>query len=79
MNFEIIKKEIDKWDPIGLLSHAPVDEYDEESREILLNFQNSKEQNGRLIHAVFSKAFGLTFTKSAEECTVIAEKIMENE
>ena len=25
INFEIIKKEIDKWDPIDLLNHAPPD------------------------------------------------------
>ena len=28
MNFEIVKKEIDKWDPLDLLSHTPPDEYD---------------------------------------------------
>ena len=44
MNFETIKKEIDMWDPIDLLNHAPPDEYDIESREILLNFQHGIEQ-----------------------------------
>lgn len=28
MNFGIIKKEIDKWDPIELLACTPPDEYD---------------------------------------------------
>ena len=42
MNFEIIKKVIDKWDPIDLLDHAPPDEYDIESWEILLKFQNKE-------------------------------------
>ena len=79
MNFEIIKKVIDKWDPIDLLDHAPPDEYDIESREILLKFQHSIEQNGMVIYEVFSKAFGMTFTKSVDECVSIAKKKMEQE
>lgn len=79
MNFEIIKKEIDKWDPIDLLNYTPSDEYDIESREILLKFQHSVEQNGMLIHKVFSEDFGTTFTKSVDECTCIAKRIMEQE
>ncbi|MDO4398066.1 MAG: DUF1871 domain-containing protein [Oscillospiraceae bacterium] len=78
MNFEIIKKEIDKWDPIDLLNHAPLNEYDSESKEILLKFQNNIEQNGTVIYEVFSKAFGITFTKSVDECVSIAKKIMEH-
>ena len=78
MNFEIIKKEIDKWDPIDLLNHAPSNEYDSESKEILLKFQNNIEQNGTVIYEVFSKAFGITFTKSVDECVSIAKKIMEH-
>ena len=79
MNFEIIKKEIDKWDPIDLLKHAPSDEYDIESREILLKLQYNIEQNGMVIYEVFSKAFGITFTKSVDECVSIAKKMMEQE
>jgi hypothetical protein len=74
INFEIIKKVIDKWDPIDLLDYAPPDEYDIESREILLKFQHSIEQNGMVIYEVFSKAFGMTFTKSVDECVSIAKK-----
>ena len=79
MNFEIIKKEIDKWDPIDLLNHAPPDEYDIESGEILLKFKHSIEQNGMVIYDVFSKAFGITFTKSVDECVSRAKKMMEQE
>lgn len=79
MNFEIVKKEIDKWDPLDLLSHTPPDEYDIESREILLKFQRSIEQNGMIIYEVFSEAFGITFTKSMDECICIAKKMMEQE
>lgn len=77
MNFEIIKKEIDKWDPLDMLGYAPSDEYDIESREILMKFQHSVEKNGIIIHEVFSEAFGMTFTKSVDECICIAKRIME--
>lgn len=77
MNFEIIKKEIDKWDPIDLLAHAPSDEYDIESREILSRFRQDIEQNGMIIYEVFLKAFGTTFTKNVNECVNIAKKIMK--
>lgn len=80
MNFEIIKKEIDKWDPIGLLDYAPADEYDIESREIMLRFchdQHDIEQNGMIIYEVFSEAFGTSFTKSITECISIAKSIMK--
>ena len=65
MNFKIIKREIDQWDPIDLLNHAPPDEY--------------VDQNGMMIYEVFSKAFGTTFTKSIDECVCIAKKMMEQE
>ena len=78
MNFETIRKEIDKWDPIDLLSHTPSDEYDIESREIFLKFQNDTEQNGMTIYEVFVKSFGATFTKSVNECIGIAKRIMES-
>lgn len=77
MNFKIIKKEIDKWDPINLLPHAPSDEYDIESREILSKFQYDIEQNGMVIYEVFSKAFGTTFTKNVNECINISKKNYE--
>ncbi len=79
MNFEIIKKVIDKWDPIDLLDHAPPDEYDVESREILLKFQDDTTQNGKVIYEVFSEVFGAAFTKNIDECVCIAQKMMEQE
>lgn len=63
MNFEIIKKEIDKWDPIDLLDHAPLDEYDIESGEILLKFQHSIEQNGMVICGYNFREFSI-YTKN---------------
>ena len=79
INFEIIKKEIDKWDPIDLLNHAPPDEYNIESMEISSKFEHNAEQNGMIIYEVFSEAFGITFTKSIDECICIAKKMMERE
>lgn len=79
INFDIIKKEIDKWDPIDLLNHAPPDEYDIESMEISSKFEHNAEQNGMIIYEVFSEAFGITFTKSIDECICIAKKMMERE
>ena len=57
-----------------MLNHAPSDEYDTESREVLLKFQHSIEQNGMIIYEVLSKVFGTTFTKSVDECVCIAKK-----
>ncbi|MGM9595107.1 MAG: hypothetical protein ACI3VG_02755 [Oscillospiraceae bacterium] len=50
MNFGIIKKEIDKWDPIELLACTPPDEYDIESEKIASKFQNDAEQDGMMIY-----------------------------
>lgn len=78
MNFGIIKKEIDKWDPIELLACTPSDEYDIESEKIASKFQNGTQQNGEMIYEVFLEAFGTTFAKSVDECVAIAERIQES-
>lgn len=77
MNFDIIKKEIDKWDPIELLACTPSDEYDAESEKIASKFQNDTQQNGMVIYEVFSEAFETGFTESLDECTAIAKRIQE--
>lgn len=78
MNFGIIKKEIDKWDPIGLLAHAPPDEYDIESEKIASKFQNDAQQDGIMIYEVFTEAFETAFTNSVDECVEIAKRIQES-
>lgn len=78
MNFDIIKKEIDKWDPIGLLAHATPDEYDIESEKIASKFQNDAEQDGMMIYEVFTEAFETAFTNSVDECVEIAKRIQES-
>lgn len=78
MNYGIIKKEIDKWDPIELLACTPSDEYDIESEKIASKFQNDAEKDGEMIYEVFLEAFGTTFAKSVDECVAIAERIQES-
>lgn len=75
MNFGIIKKEIDKWDPIELLACTPSDEYDIESEKIASKFQNDAEKDGEMIYEVFLETSGTTFAKSVDECVAIAERI----
>ena len=76
-----IKKTIDDWDPIELLiTHAPPDEYDSESREIFNMLQNADTMDtqtlSQAIHDVFSRRFGSNvFIKGLEECSTIAQKI----
>lgn len=78
MNFGIIKKEIDKWDPIGLLACTPPDEYDIESEKIASKFQNDAKKDGVMIYEVFSEAFETGFTNSVDECVEIAKRIQES-
>lgn len=78
MNFGIIKREIDRWDPIGLLAHAPSDEYDIESEKIASKFQNDAEQDGMVIYEVFTEAFETAFINSVDECVEIAKRIQES-
>lgn len=78
MNFGIIKKEIDKWDPIELLACTPSDEYDAESEKIASKFQNDAEKDGVMIYEVFTEAFETAFTNSVDECVEIAKRIQES-
>lgn len=80
--YDDIKKCIDEWDPINLLNtHAPVDEYDNESKKIfnrlsklpLVNSQKLSE----IIYEVFIESFGSdVFILNISACQKIAEKII---
>ena len=83
VSYERIKRAIDMWDPVELLvTHAPPDEYDCESREI---FEAGKGNNSlcindlaRLILDVFTRNFGSdVFNKKLEECREIAKIILD--
>ncbi len=84
LSYTEIKSIIDEWDPIELLiTHAPPDEYDYETKKIFDAIQ--KDHNicaddlTNIIFRVFTNEFGSdTFTKDAEECQEIAEKILSS-
>ncbi|WP_312502280.1 DUF1871 family protein [Lacrimispora sp.] len=84
LSYTDIKSIIDEWDPIELLiTHAPPDEYDYETKEIFDTIQkNHKISANDLTNNIFrffTKNFGSdTFTKDAEECQEIAEKILSS-
>ena len=82
VSYESVKRAIDRWDPVGLLSsHAPPDEYDGESKEIFAALQKNPDMGSgdltKLIHEVFTKAFGDdVFKKTPSDCSEVAEKIL---
>lgn len=55
-----VKRIIDQWDPVDLLSHAPDDEYDEEIEliQLLSGKFNDSETLGKGIYDVFVRSFG---------------------
>lgn len=77
MNY--VKIIIDQWDPIGLLTYSPSDEYDSESDKITKVLQQTNDVKilGEEIYNVFKKSFGDVFIQSRNECKDIAHKILE--
>ncbi|WP_227938175.1 DUF1871 family protein [Alkalihalobacillus deserti] len=73
--FNIIKKIVNDWDPIGLLPSAPDDEYEFEVAKIvtLLNKADSVESLADGIATIFTKSFDWSLTK--EDCLPVAQKI----
>lgn len=80
---EKIKKEIDKWDPIGLLDIAPADEYSGEVDEIYNRLQKYNQTNeavlAGVIFVVFVRKFGSLFTVKfgKNDCFEVARHILE--
>lgn len=78
--FDKVKKVIDEWDPIDLLSiHCPPDEYDEISMELsqILIGNADIEFLEKEIYNIFVQAFDIsTFDKSMDECRAVAQKII---
>ncbi len=80
-NMSYVKKIIDDWDPIGLLSHAPDDEYQTEIEEIqqLLKISDDTEILSEGIFCIFDKAFGKDiFLNSREDCERIARILISH-
>ena len=70
---------IDTWDPMGLLAHAPKDEYAGEIAEIEKSLPACADADalGERIYRIFALAFGIeNFQKSRAECKSIAKKIL---
>jgi hypothetical protein len=82
VTFITVKRIIDDWDPVDLLiTHAPSDEYDGESKEIFAVIgNNSNIEIGKLsclIHSIFTNAFGNdVFKQTKEDCEVIAKRLL---
>lgn len=81
MNFIMVKKIIDNWDPVELLAtHSPSDEYDSETQEIIdAIINNTVGEVAQIIQDVFINAFGNDFfTRSLDECMAIAKEIIQS-
>jgi hypothetical protein len=79
MIFDIVKKVIDEWDPCGFLDmHAPLNEYDIESRMITarLNKNSSLEEINTLISEICTRMFNENFSR--EKCLQTAVKLKNN-
>lgn len=79
MNTNNIKQIIDRWDPIGLLAHAPEDEYHSEISEIeaLLRKGTNVSALADGIYRIFSSSFGTDiFRQSRSDCRTVAENIL---
>ena len=79
MNYDRIKEIVNRWDPIGLLAHAPDDEYDFEIQSITNSVIEgmSEAEVGKIVYNVFANSFGEnTFQKSIIECNRIAKEIL---
>jgi hypothetical protein len=82
IKYETIKKEIDNWDPVGLLNiHAPHDEYDNESKEIYYELNDvkniNKDELSKIIFNIFTRSFGNdVFNTGLDKCDEIAVRIL---
>lgn len=79
MNF--IKRVVDEWDPIDLLSHSPNDEYHSEIEEIqkLLSKTDDLDELAEGVFKIFVKSFGEeVFNKRKAECEKIAQNLISH-
>lgn len=76
--FNIVKKFIDELNPMGLLPHAPDDEFDIESKKIAsqINQNSTINEIAEIISKVLSKSFNEKF--EIKECMSTAEKIYQS-
>lgn len=79
--FEIIKKVINEWDPMGLVYCASDDEYECEIREIekfILNNDVDVNSLGKAILDIFIDFFDKDlFNHSLDDCKKISKKLLD--
>lgn len=78
--FKIVKKEIDKWNPYGLLPDCPQDEFDGESMRIAMDmtWDHTVDQIAKCISDEFTFSFEDSDMFSFKSCIQIAENIKDN-
>lgn len=71
--YKVVKREIDKWNPYGLLPDAPRDEFNGESESVarLIRYDSSLETVAKAVSKVFSDAFEAEYF-TVEKCMDVA-------
>ena len=78
--FKIVKKEIDKWNPYGLLPEFPNDEFDGESTRIAsdIDWNSTTDKIAELISNEFTFSFGDKYMFSLKCCIQTAKNIRDS-
>lgn len=78
--FKIVKKEIDKWNPYGLLTDCSNDEFDSESESIAMHidWNSVTDKIAKTISDEFTLSFGDFDMFSFKSCVSVAENIRES-
>lgn len=76
--YQAVKREIDKWNPYGLLPDAPHDEFNIESEDVArqIGYDSSVEKIAKTVSRVFSDAFEPQYF-TIDACIEVAAKIKE--
>lgn len=77
---KIIKKEIDKWNPYGLLTDCTEDEFDGESESIAMHidWNYTADKIAKTISDEFTLSFGDFDMFSFKSCVSVAENIRDS-
>ena len=76
--YNAVKREIDRWNPYGLLPEALNDEFELESEKVASRIRDGStvDEIARTVSKVFSDAFGTQYFE-VDACRNVAEKIKE--
>lgn len=79
LDYSIVRKEINQWDPIGLIGlGCPEDEYEREVQEIVCADCNSVELLSQKINQLFIHYFEAAYIEDTDKCNEIACKIFQS-